>query len=156
MTHPTEIKPREGDQPGTHAPQFAAGTDLPEMRFTISPDIVTEYVTAVDADPSNHVIDGRQAAPPTVLAVYLLAIVYRRYPPAQGIILAKQEWDFHDVIWADEDTDVVARGTILDVQHRRAKDFVRWSAEFTRTDGTPIATARNEFYVPTPEEASRA
>lgn len=156
MTHPTEIKPREGEQAGTHAPQFQAGAVLPEMRFTISPDIVTEYLTAVDADPRDHLIDGRPAAPPNVLAVYLLAIVYRRYPPVQGIILAKQEWEFHDVIWADEDTPVVARGTVLDVRHRRAKDFVRWSAEFDREDGTRIATARNEFYVPTPEEASRA
>lgn len=156
MTRPSDIKPREGDQPGTYAPQFRPGTELPEMRFTISPDVVTEYIAAVGADPGNYRIGGRQAAPPNVLAVYLLAVVYRRYPPTQGIILAKQRWDFHDVVWADEDTPVVARGTVLDVQHRRAKDFVTWAATFDRENGTRIAAARNEFYVPTPKESTLA
>jgi hypothetical protein len=154
MTHPTDVKPREGDHPGTFAGDFWPGTTLPELRFTVSPEIIKEYVAAVAANPDNYRCAGRQAAPPTVLAVYLLAVIYRQYPPAQGIILAKQSWEFHDVIWADEDTELIARGTVLDVQHRRTKDFVSWSAEFKRPNGQLVASARNEFYVPAPEEAS--
>lgn len=153
MTHPTEVKPREGDQPGTFAGGFTEGETLPELRFTITPDIVSEYVAAISGKPGDHVIDGREAAPPTVLAAYLLAVLYRRYPPVQGIILAKQEWQFHQPIWADEDTDVVAVGKIDHVSARRNKDFVRWSASFTQADGSPLATAANEFYVPTKEDS---
>jgi len=156
MTRPNEIKPREGEQPGTFAEEFVVGAELPELRFTISPEIVSEYITAIDGDASVYTVDGRAAAPPNVLAVYLLAVLYRRFPPAQGIILAKQHWDFFTPIWADEDTEVVARGTVLRSEVRRDKNFLRWSAEFTLPNGTPIAIAENELYVPTPGEGSDA
>ncbi|MFI0370617.1 MaoC family dehydratase [Actinomadura sp. 1N219] len=153
MTHPTEVKPREGEQEGTLAPAFEIGAALPELRFTIDPGIVREYVEAIDGDPAVYEIDGRPAAPPNVLAVYLLAILYRRFPPAQGIILAKQRWEFRHPIWADEDTEIIGAGEVLNVEDRRGKSFVRWRATFTRSDGTPLAAAENEFYVPSPEEA---
>lgn len=153
MTRPSEVKPREGEQAGTFAEQFATGEVLPELRFTITPDIVSEYLSSIDGDPGIYEVDGRQAAPPNVLAVYLLAVLYRRFPPAQGIILANQRWDFFSPIWADEETTLVAQGTVLRCEERRGKSFLRWSAEFARPNGDPVATAENELYVPTPEEA---
>lgn len=153
MTHPTEVKPREGDQRGTYPHEFEVGGGLPELRFTVTPEIVDEYLAAIDANPALYEVDGRKVAPPNVLAVYLLAVLYRRFPPAQGIILAKQHWKFFQPIWADQATEMAATGSIESVDERRGKHFVRWSAHFTTVDGTPVATAVNECYVPTEEEA---
>jgi hypothetical protein len=153
VTHPTEVKPREGEQRGTFPDEFELNATLPELRFTVTPDIVSEYLTAIDATPEVYTIDGRQAAPPNVLAVYLLAVLYRRFPPVQGIILAKQSWRFHQPIWANEVTEMIADGVVESVEQRRGKHFVRWSARFMRSDGSLVATADNEFYVPTEEES---
>jgi hypothetical protein len=148
MTRPSDVKPREGDQPGTPAADYEAGAVLPKLEFTVTPDIVDEYVAAIDSDASVYNLDGRRVAPPNVLAVYQLAVLYRRYPPIQGIILTEQEWQWHSPIWADEDTKIEADGKIVDIFERRGKTFVRWSAEFRRSDGTPIATSTNTMFVP--------
>lgn len=148
MTHPTELKPREDEHPGTPWDAYEVGAQTPEMRFTITPAIVEEYMAAVDADPSVYVVDGRQAAPPNVLAVYLLATVYRKYPPIQGIILTDVSWRFHHPIWADEDTEIVAVGEIAEKFEKRGKHFVRWTATFHRADGTLLTEAGNTMYVP--------
>ncbi len=148
MTRPSELKPREDEAPGTMPEAYEVGQRLPEMRFTLTPEIVAEYIRAVDADPAIYRIDGRDAAPPNVLAVYLLAIVYRKYPPIQGIILTDVAWKFHHPIWADEATEILADGQVSERFQRRGKSFVRWSAEFQRADGTRLASATNTMYVP--------
>ncbi len=149
MTHPTELKPREDEHPGTPWSAYEVGARTPEMRFTVTPAIVREYMEAVDADPSVYVVDGRQAAPPNVLAVYLLAINYRKYPPTQGIILTDVSWRFHHPIWADEDTEIVGVGEIADKYEKRGKHFVHWRATFRRAgDGVLLTEAANTMYVP--------
>lgn len=153
MTRPTDVKPREGEQEGTLPEQFQAGSLLPELRFTVTPDVVAEYLKAIDADEAVYTINGRRAAPNNVLALYLLAVLYRKYPPIQGIILAKQEWSFFKIIWGDESTDIVARGKVLQKEERRNKTFVKWQASFEDISGSLIATATNELYVPTQKEA---
>ena len=148
MTRPIELKPREDESRGTLPEEYVVGTELPAMPFTVTPEIIDEYIAAVDADRSLYQIDGRPAAPPNVLAIYLLATIYRRYPPIQGIILTDVAWHFHHPIWADEDTYITACGRIEDKLERRGKHFVCWSASFRRHDGQPLAEARNTMYVP--------
>ncbi len=149
MTRPAELKPREDEQPGTPAEAFEVGEPLPEMRFTLTPDIVEEYMQAVEADPSPYQLEGRRVAPPNVLAVYQLAVLYRRYPPIQGIILTEQSWEWHLPIWADEATELLASGRVLERYERRGKQYVRWSADFRRArDGATVATSVNTLYVP--------
>lgn len=149
MTRPSDVKPREGHQPGTPAEAFKVGERLPEMRFTVTPEIVEEYIAAIDSDRELYRIGQRRAAPPNMLAVYLLAILYRRYPPIQGIILTQQRWRWHRPIWADEATSIVADGEVLDREVRRGKYFLRWEGRFRRADdGTAVASAVNTMYVP--------
>ena len=148
MTRPIELKPREDEVQGTPPEAYAVGAELPEMRFTITPEIVEEYIAAVDGDPALYEVDGRRCAPPNVLAVYLLAVVYRKYPPIQGIILTDVSWRFHHPIWAEEDTEIVATGQVAEKFEKRGKHFVRWRAEFKGADGTLLASARNTMYVP--------
>ncbi|MEO8847020.1 MAG: MaoC family dehydratase [Casimicrobiaceae bacterium] len=148
MTRPSEVKPREGEQPGTLAADYKAGAILPRLAFTVTPDIVDEYIAAIDSDKSIYKLNGRPVAPPNVLAVYQLAVLYCLYPPIQGIILTDQEWHWHSPIWADEDTEIEADGKVTEKFEKRGKTFVRWSAEFRRKDGTPIATSTNTMFVP--------
>lgn len=149
MTRPSDVKPREGEQAGTRAESFKVGEPLPEIRFIVTPDIVREYITAIDSTPELYRVGDRLAAPPNVLAVYLLAILYRRYPPTQGIILTQQRWRWHQPIWADESTPIVADGDVLGREMRRGKYFVRWEGRFRRADhGTAVASAVNTMYVP--------
>jgi hypothetical protein len=148
MTRPSDVKPREGEQPGTLAADYQAGATLPKLAFTVTPDIIDEYIAAIDSEKALYTLDGRPVAPPNVLAVYQLAVLYRRYPPIQGIILTEQEWQWHSPIWADEDTDIEADGEVTGKFEKRGKTFVRWSAQFRRRDGTPIATSTNTMFVP--------
>ena len=148
MTRPIELKPREDEVEGTLPEAYEVGAVLPEMSFTITPDIVAEYINAVDGDPALYEVDGRCCAPPNVLAVYLLAVVYRKYPPIQGIILTEVSWRFHHPVWADEETEICATGTVLDKIEKRGKHFIRWQGEFRRKDGKLLATAQNTMYVP--------
>ena len=148
MTRPSEIKPREDSTPGTPYANFAIGRDLGETRFTITPDIVEEYFRAVDADQGLYRIDGRQAAAPNVLFPYMTCALYRTYPPIQGIVMGEVEIEFHHPIWADERTEVVATGRILDKFERKGRRYVRWEEEFRRADGRLLAKLVNTFHVP--------
>lgn len=148
MTRPSDLKPREDESPGTPPDAYAVGAPLPDMPFSLTPEIVEEYMTAVDADPALYVVDGRQAAAPNVLAVYLLAILYRGYPPTQGIILTDVSWHFRHPIWTDETTEIVGNGRVTERFERRGKHFIRWQGDFTRDDGVALASAFNTMYVP--------
>ena len=148
MTWPATIRIREGEFPGTPAAAFEVGAALPELRFTITPDVIAEYVAAVDAHPSLLMHDGRPVAPPNVLDVYLMPAMYRRYPPIQGIVQAEVSWTWRHPIYADEATEIVVSGRIEERYQRRGKWFVVWSARFHRTDGVLLAEAVNRIYVP--------
>ncbi|MCZ6728730.1 MAG: MaoC family dehydratase [SAR324 cluster bacterium] len=148
MTRPIELKPREDEVRGTPPEAYQVGVELPEMRFTITPDIVEEYITAVEGDPALYEVDGRRCAPPNVLAVYLLAVVYRKYPPIQGIILTDVSWRFHHPIWAGEDTAISCTGKVVEKFAKQGKHFVRWRARFHRADGILLASAQNTMYIP--------
>lgn len=149
MTRPAEVKVREGSIPGTPYDAFEIGAALPTVAFTITPDICQEYMTAVEADAGAYVLDGRPVAPPNVLAAYMTAALYQKYPPAQGIIMAEVEFDWCSPIWRDEAVKIHLSGRILDKFEKRGRRYVRWNGEFRRADGgLTIATITNTFCVP--------
>jgi hypothetical protein len=124
------------------------GDVLPEIRFTITRDIVREYAVAIEADPEGYPVDGRKAAVPSVLAVYLMSVLYRKYPPLQGGIMAGNKFSFFNPIWADEDTEIIGSGKIEEKFEKKGRRYIRYSAHFTRADGTPVATAVNTSTFP--------
>jgi len=148
MTRPSEIRIKEGETGGTRAADYEPGADLGELRFTITPDVVREYMAVVEADPSLYVRDGRPVAPPHLLCPYLMPVMYRRYPPIQGIVQADVTWSWRHPIYADEETEVVVTGRVTERYERGGRWFVRWTAEYRRADGTPLATATNRIHVP--------
>lgn len=148
MTRPSEIKPREGSVPGTPYAGFEEGAILDPISFDITPDIVEEYFKAVDADPSLYMVDGRQAAPPNVLLPYMTCVIYTRYPPIQGIVMAEVDFQWHSPIWAGETTAVRASGKVLRKFEKRNRRYIQWEGRFDRADGTPIASLVNTFHVP--------
>jgi acyl dehydratase len=148
MTRPSDVKVREGTTPGTAYAGFEVGRKMQPVRFTITPDIVAEYARAVEAEPDTYKVDGRSAAPPHVLYVYMTAVVYRTYPPIQGIVMAEADFRWHHPIFADEDTEVVASGEIAEKFEKRGRRYIRWRGEFHRADGTRLATLVNTFHVP--------
>ncbi|OWT54266.1 hypothetical protein [Candidimonas nitroreducens] len=148
MTRPSEIKPREGSLPGTPYSVFKEGAQLGPVSFDITPEIVGEYFSASQADPSLYVVDGRQAAAPNVILPYMTVPVYQTYPPIQGIVMAELEMKWHRAIWADETTRVNATGTILDKFEKRGRKYIRWHGVFSDDRGQPIAEILNTFHVP--------
>ncbi len=149
MTRPSEIKPREDAQPGTPYAEIQVGADLPEMRFFLTPEINDEYLAAIDEqDAAYYVVDGHRVAAPNVLSVYLLAVLYRKYPPIQGIVVFDQAWRWHHPIWAEETTDLVAHGRVEDKFEKKGRKYIRFTAEFTRADGQPIASAKHTLHIP--------
>jgi len=89
MTRPSEIKPREGSVAGTTYKQYQEGQSLGPITFDITPEICDEYFDSVQADRSLYILDGRQAASPTVLLPYMTVPIYQTYPPNQGIVMAE-------------------------------------------------------------------
>ncbi len=148
MTRPTEIKPREGEQPGTLYEDYVVGSTIDPVHFTISPEIMREYAGLVDGDPEGYEIDGRKASLPSVISVYFMGVLYQKYPPQQGGIMAANKFTFHDPIWADETTELIGTGVIKDKFEKRGRRYVRFLAEFHRPDGTRVATALNTSTFP--------
>jgi len=148
MTRPSDIKPREGDVPGTTFEQYVIGETFPEVRFTITPDIIDEYTRSVDGDVQAYKIGGRPVALPSVLCVYLMAVMYRKYPPLQGGIMAGNKFSFHGPIWADEETEIVGTGKVENKFEKRGRRYIQYSATFKNGRGEHIATAVNTSTFP--------
>jgi len=148
MTRPSDIKPREGEVRGTKFEEYVIHDALPELRFTITPDVVREYAEAVEADPAGYEHEGSKVALPSVLAPYLMAVLYRKYPPAQGGIMASNVFRFHGPISAETDTEIVADGRIEETYEKRGRRYVSYSARFRTTDGDLIAEAVNTSTFP--------
>jgi len=148
MTRPSEIKPREGSVTGTTYKQYKEGQSLGPITFDITPEICDEYFDTVQADRSLYVLDGRQAASPTVLLPYMTVPIYQTYPPNQGIVMAELDMQWSAPLWADELTTIVATGKVLRKFEKRGRHFVQWEAIFCRSDGSELARLTNTFHIP--------
>lgn len=149
MTRPSDVKPREGDQPGTPYAHFEIGAKLPELGFTITPEINQEYLAAIDEqDADYYTYQGRPVCAPNVLSVYLLAVLYRRYPPIQGIVVFDQLWKWRHPIFADENTDLIAFGEVTDKFEKRGRKWLKFTAQFKKADGTLVAEAAHTLHLP--------
>jgi hypothetical protein len=78
----------------------------------------------------------------------MTAVLYRTYPPIQGIVMAEADFSWRHPIYADELTEVVATGDIIDKYEKRGRRYIRWHGEFHRADGVLLATLVNAFHVP--------
>lgn len=153
MTIPSTIRLKEGEQPGAPFEAFEVGATLGPIEFTIDAGIAESYRELHGGDADWYRDAGGEVGPlvpPTVLALYLLPVLYQRYPPLQGIVLTHQRFAFHHPLRAGE--PVTASGRVLETYERRGRKFVRWSAEFRLADGTLAAEAGNTFMLP--EEVS--
>lgn len=148
MTRPSEVKPREDEQAPALYKDWVIGVEFPPLEFTVTPDIVKEYVSVTDTDLSNHVIDGRQAAPTNVLVVYMMAVLYRLYPPQQGGIMIGNTIQFHNPVWADEDTVVVGTGRLTDKYEKKGRKYICYDVEFKRKDGTLLMSVNHTSAFP--------
>ena len=149
MTVPRTIRPREGEQPGTPFEGFEAGTHLGPLEFAIDAEVAESYRELHGGDADWYRDAGGEVGPlvpPTVLALYLMPLLYRRYPPLQGIVLMQQRFAFHRPLRAAE--PLTATGRIEDTYERRGRHFVRWRAEFRTADGGLASEATNTFMLP--------
>jgi hypothetical protein len=148
MTRPSEVKPREGEQTAALFADWKIGSEFPELTFTITPDIVNEYMSVVNANPENYLVDGRQASPPNVVAVYMMAVMYRKYPPQQGGIMIGNTFSFHHPVWADETTEITGSGRLTDKYEKKGRKYICYTVEFHRTDGVKLTTIQHTSAFP--------
>src|SRR5690606_18066803 len=113
-----------------------------------TPEINTEYLEAIDEQEKTYSLNGRKVCAPNVLSVYLLAVLYRRYPPIQGIVVYDQLWKWRSPIFADETTDLIASGKVTEKFEKRGRKWLRFSAQFRKTDGTIVAEANHTLHLP--------
>jgi len=109
---------------------------------------VQEYISVVNADAENYVIDGRQAAPPNVVLVYMMAVMYRKYPPQQGGIMIGNTIEFHHPIWADVDTEVVGTGRLTDKYERKGLKYIKYDVEFKTPQGVLLVAVNHTSAFP--------
>jgi hypothetical protein len=149
MTRPAEVRVRE-DAAGTRFEAYSVGERTGRLAFTLEPAFVDEFVAAAGVDASLYRVDGRAAAPPQVLTLFLMGTLHRRYPPLPGTVMAGLEMELHAPIWRDEATPIVSEGEILDKAERKGRRFVTWRAEYRRARGGLLARITNTFVVPQP------
>jgi acyl dehydratase len=150
VTRPADIRPKEGAQPGTPFARFRAGATLRPMRFTLDAGVVEEYTNLLGGDVAWYRSPPGEAgplAPATAPALFLLASLYRTYPPVQGLVLTHQAFDFV-APWAPG-MEITARGEITETSERRGRQFVSWTATFIEDrSGRLLTRARNTFVLP--------
>ena len=152
MTIPRTIRPREGEQPGTPFEAFEDGATLGPLEFTIDAGTAEAYRELHGGDAAWYRDAGGDAGPlvpPAVLSLYLLPILYQRYPPLQGIVLTHQRFALHRPLRAGD--LVIATGRIDEKYERRGRRFVRWTATFRTAGGALAAEATNTFMLPESE-----
>jgi hypothetical protein len=148
MTRPADVRIREDARSGTCFEQYVVGERTGPLRFVLEPAFVDEYIDATGIDATLHRVDGRAAAPPLVLALFLMGTLHQRYPPLPGTVMVELTLECLAPIWRDQPTRIVSEGEILAKAQRRDRRFVTWRADFRRDDGELLARLTNTFIVP--------
>jgi len=148
MTRPAEVRAREDARTGTPFERYEVGERTGPLRFVLEPAFIDEYIAASGVDEALYRVDGRGAAPPQVLALFLMGTLHRRYPPLPGTVMAELALEVRAPIWRDEATPIVAEGEILGKAEHRGRRFVSWRADYRRDGGGLLARLTNTFLVP--------
>lgn len=133
---------------GTRFEAYEVGARTGPLAFTLEPAFVDEFIAAAGVEEALYRVAGRAAAPPQVLALFLMATLHQRYPPLAGAVMAELELELHAPIWRNETTPVVATGEILAKAERRGRRFVTWRADYRRAGKELLACITNTFVVP--------
>ena len=154
MTRPADIRPKEGQQPGTPFEAFHTGARLRPMTFTLDGDVLDEYTRLIGGDTAWYHAppDGSgPVAPATTPALFLLALLYRTFPPVQGLVLTHAGFEFL-APWVPG-MQITATGVITETRERRGRQYVAWEAQFIEGEdeerrGRLLTVARNTFTLP--------
>jgi hypothetical protein len=148
VTRPIELRRPEDAQAGDRYAAYQVGERVGPLRFSLEPPFIDEFIAAAALDESLYRVGERPAAPPQVLALFLMATLHTRYAPLPGTVMAELGVELHAPIWRDEVTRVEAEGTILEKAERRGRRYVGWEADFRREGGPLLARFTNTFIVP--------
>lgn len=148
MTRPAEVRVREDAQTGTAFEAYRVGERVGPLRFELEPAFIDEYIQAAGVDAELYRVDGRLAAPPQVLTLYLMGTLHQRYAPLPGTVMADLKLEVRSPVWRDEVTSVVSEGVIEGKSERRGRGYVTWSAEYRRAGREMLARITNTFVVP--------
>jgi acyl dehydratase len=150
MTRPSDIRPKEGQQPGTPFESFHAGDPLQPMRFILDGDVLDEYTRLIGGDLDwYHAPPGAAGpvGPATTPALFLLALLYRTFPPVQGLVLTHAGLEFV-APWAPG-MHLTATGAIMETSVRRGRPYVSWEGQFIEDEsGRLLTVAQNTFTLP--------
>ena len=148
MTRPAEVRSREDAAGGASFDEYRVGERVGPLLFTLEPEFIGEYIGATGLGADLYEVDGRPAAPPQILLLYLMATLHQRYPPLPAMLMADLRAELRNPIWRDEVTQVRSEGIIEAKFERKGRRFVSWSAVFSRVGGPPLARITNTFVVP--------
>lgn len=149
MTRPAEVRLNEDARAGTAFDAYVVGARVGPLAFDLEPALIDEFIAAAGLDATLYALDGRPAAPPQVLTLFLMGTLHRRYAPLPGTVMVDIAFQVLGPIWRDEVTPIVSDGVIESKSERRGMRYVGWSAEYRRRDaGAPLARVTNTFLVP--------
>lgn len=148
MTRPAQVRAKEDAAKGTRFDAYRVGERTGPLEFELEPSFIEEYIAAAGVDADLYRVDGRAAAPPQVLTLFLMGTLHQRYAPLPGTVMADLRVELCEPIWRDEVTRIVSEGVIEAKAARRGRNFVTWSAEYRRRGGGRLARITNTFVVP--------
>jgi hypothetical protein len=148
MTRPAEVRAKEDATQGTTFDAYRVGERTGPLEFDLEPAFIEEYIAAAGVDADLYRVDGRAAAPPQVLTLFLMGTLHQRYAPLPGTVMADLKVELCGPIWRDEVTRIVSEGVIEAKATRRERNFVTWRAEYRRRGGGRLARITNTFVVP--------
>ena len=73
----------------------------------------------------------------------MMAVMYRLYPPQQGGIMLGNTIQFHNPVWAGEDTEVIGTGRVTDKLEKKGRKLICYDVEFKRPDGTLLMSVNH-------------
>lgn len=148
MTRPAEVRAKEDAAAGTPYEAYRIGERVGPLQFELEPAFIDEYIEAAGIEAALYRVDGRDAAPPQVLMLFLMGTLHQRYAPLPGTVMADLRFELRGPIWRDEVTRIVSDGVIEAKSERRGRRYVTWSADYRRSDGAALARITNTFMVP--------
>jgi len=148
MTRPAQVRAKEDAERGTPFDAYRVGERVGPLEFDLEPAFIEEYIAAAGVDADLYRVDGRAAAPPQLLTLFLMGTLHQRYAPLPGTVMADLRVELRGLIWRDEVTRIVSEGVIEAKSERRGRRYVTWSADYRRSGGAALARITNTFMVP--------
>lgn len=124
--------------------EFAAGSELEKVRYTLDRDLIAGYLSVVGSEPSLY--QPGDMVPPTAMAALGMRTLLNGLGLPAGAVHVAQELNMHRT--ATWDQNVVCSARVAQTSQRKDGQFLVLEFEIADEDGSPILEGRTIVIAP--------